>query len=488
MTADNIAKLIYLLSAVLFILGLKRMTRVKTARSGNMMSAVAMLLAVVGALIEYQVVHFQWMLVGLLVGGLVGLIAAMRVPMTSMPEMVAIFNGFGGAASAVVAASVLWLKVVETGATGSVGQVLDAAAAASKTDSSGSAESITLCLSILIGGVTLSGSLVAYGKLAGRIKGAPILLPARHVINALLVIAAVGLSVYMTFMTATAGDNATACLALSGVSLLLGVLLVIPIGGADMPVVISLLNSYSGVAASATGFVISNNVLIISGAMVGAAGLILTKIMCVAMNRSLANVIFGGFGSDDSGGGGGGGEYENVTSCGVEEAAMILETATSCIVVPGYGLAVAQAQHAVRELADLLEANDCNVRYAIHPVAGRMPGHMNVLLAEADVPYEQLVEMEVINSEFGETDVALVLGANDVVNPAALDDKSSPIYGMPILEVHNARTVFVVKRGLGSGFAGVKNVLFERDNTMMVFGDAKKVLQGMTSELKETLG
>jgi NAD(P) transhydrogenase subunit beta len=270
-------------------------------------------------------------------------------------------------------------------------------------------------------------------------------------------------------------------------ALVLGVFLVIGIGGADMPVVIALLNSYSGLAAAATGFVLSNTVLIISGSLVGASGIILTKIMCVAMNRSLANVIFGGFGADDSAAAGGGGEYVNVTSCGTEEAAMIMENATSCIVVPGYGLAVAQAQHAVRELCDLLEKNGCLVRYAIHPVAGRMPGHMKVLLAEADVPYEQLVEMDAINSEFAETDVALVIGANDVVNPAALTDEKSPIYGMPILEVHNAQTVFVIKRGLGSGFAGVKNELFERDNTMMVFGDAKAVLQGMAAQLKESL-
>jgi NAD(P) transhydrogenase subunit beta len=488
MTGAAVAKLIYLVSAVLFILGLKRLTRVRTARAGNFMSGVAMLLAVVGALVEYQIASYQWILVGVAIGGIIGLVAAVRVPMTSMPEMVAIFNGFGGAASAVVAASVLWLKVIEPGQAGSVATVLDAAAAAAGTDSSGSAEAITLALSILIGGVTLSGSLVAYLKLAGRVSGAPILLPGRHLLNAALFVGALGVGVYMSFMTGTPADNTTMAIALSVASVLLGIMLVIPIGGADMPVVISLLNSYSGVAASATGFVISNNVLIISGAMVGAAGLILTQIMCVAMNRSLANVVFGGFGSDDSAGGGGGGEYENVTSCGVEEAAMILENATSVIVVPGYGLAVAQAQHAVRELADLLEKNGATVRYAIHPVAGRMPGHMNVLLAEADIPYEQLVEMDNINPEFSNTDVALVLGANDVVNPAALDDESSPIYGMPILEVHHAQTVFVVKRGLGSGFAGVKNVLFERDNTMMVFGDAKKVLQGMASELKETLG
>ena len=477
MSTDALAKLIYLLSAVLFILGLKRMTRVKSSRGGNLLSAVAMLLAVVGALIEYRVVHYQWIGVGVVVGTLIGGLAAVRVPMTSMPEMVAIFNGFGGAASAVVATSILWRQVVEPAKLGSVAMTAEGGAPAA----------VTLFLSILIGGVTLSGSVVAYLKLAGRVKGAPILLPGRHVINALLLLGSLALGVYMSFFTATPADNATIALALGGASLLFGVLLVIPIGGADMPVVISLLNSYSGVAASATGFVIDNNVLIISGAMVGAAGLILTKIMCVAMNRSLANVVFGGFGAEE-GTTGSGGEYTNVTSCGAEEAAMILESATSMIVVPGYGLAVAQAQHAVRELADVLEKNGCEVRYAIHPVAGRMPGHMNVLLAEADIPYEQLVEMDQINPEFSNTDVAMVLGANDVVNPAALNDDKSPIYGMPILEVHHARTVFVVKRSLGAGFAGVKNELFDLDNTTMVFGDAKKVLQAITSELKESLG
>lgn len=479
MSNQDIAKLIYLVSAVLFILGMKRLTRVRTARSGNAMSAAAMLLAVIGALLEYEIVGTPFLCIGLAIGGVIGAAAAYMVPMTSMPELVAVFNGFGGAASAFVAASYLWQKVVDAKVDGTVAGILGAG-----STSQGGAAAVTLFLSIAIGGLTLSGSIVAYLKLAGKIPGRPILLPGRHLLNALLLLGTVGGGIYLAFFTQTFQDASQVALALSATSLLLGIFLVIPIGGADMPVVISLLNSYSGVAAAATGFVISNNVLIISGAMVGAAGLILTKIMCVAMNRSLSNVIFGGFGAEDSAGGGGGGEYENVTSCGVEEAAMILEDVQSVIVVPGYGLAVAQAQHAVRELADMLQERGATVRYAIHPVAGRMPGHMNVLLAEADIPYELLVEMDAINSEFGETDVALVLGANDVVNPAALDDKTSPIYGMPILEVQNARTVFVVKRGLGSGFAGVKNVLFERDNTMMVFGDAKKVLQGMVAELK----
>jgi len=475
MTAQDVAQLIYLLSAVLFVVGLKRLTKVRTAQAGNMIAGVAMLLAVVGALLEYQIFSYQWIAIGIIAGTVIGAFAAQRVPMTEMPEMVAIFNGVGGAASGCVALSVLWGEIIEKSVTGTMAAAMGGDAA------------VTLFLSIIIGMVTLTGSVVAYLKLSGKISGSPILLPGRHLINALLLVGSLAAGGYMAFASSGTDQTVTLALGLSGAAALLGVLLVIPIGGADMPVVISLLNSYSGVAASATGFVIGNKVLIISGAMVGAAGLILTQIMCVAMNRSLANVIFGGFGEEGGGGGGKGGEYENVTSCGPEEAAMILENASSVIVVPGYGLAVAQAQHAVRELGDLLEKNGAEVRYAIHPVAGRMPGHMNVLLAEADIPYEQLVEMDDINPEFAQTDVVIVIGANDVVNPASLTDKESPIYGMPILEVHHAQTVFVIKRGLGSGFAGVKNVLFERDNTMMVFGDAKKVIQGLASELKETV-
>jgi NAD(P) transhydrogenase subunit beta len=471
-TIKTLVELAYLLSAVLFMTGLKRLGKVRTAQAGNNLAAWAMLIAVVATLVEIGVVDYRWMILGAVVGGAIGAVAAVRVPMTKMPEMVAIFNGFGGGASTLVALAVLWENVIEKNAPGTMSWTL------------GGAQSLTLVLSIIIGGVTLTGSIIAYLKLAEKISGKPILLPARHVINALLVLGALGVGVYSAYAADNPAAIQTTALAVTGMSLLLGVLLVIPIGGADMPVVISLLNSYSGVAASATGFILSNNVLIISGAMVGAAGLILTKIMCVAMNRSLANVVFGGFGAEEEGGGGGGGEYVNVTSAGVEEAAMILEDAQSVIFVPGYGLAVAQAQHAVRELADLLEHRGCSVKYAIHPVAGRMPGHMNVLLAEADVPYEQLIEMDEINPEFKDTDVAIVLGANDVVNPAAQNEKGSPIYGMPILEVFNARTVFVVKRSLGAGFAGIKNTLFEADNTNMVFGDAKKVLQGLISELK----
>jgi NAD(P) transhydrogenase subunit beta len=464
----TIVPLIYLVSATLFMFGLKRLAKVRTARSGNRLAAVAMLLAVAGTLLEMGVVDYTWILVGTIVGGLIGVIVAVRVEMTSMPEMVALFNGFGGAASALVALSVFWRQVVEN-----------------QNTELAPMSAIAGGLSILIGAITLTGSLMAFLKLQGKPnKGAPVLLPARHLINAVLLLGAFGAVGYFGFYAPDVATVTNGILAVTGASLLLGILLVLPIGGADMPVVVSLLNSYSGIAAAAAGFVIGNPLLIIAGAMVGAAGLILTRIMCVAMNRSLLNVLVGGFGQDSSGPEGSQ-DYEGVTSSGAEEAAMMLETAESVIIVPGYGLAVAQAQHAVREVADLLEKRHTKVSYAIHPVAGRMPGHMNVLLAEADVPYEQLFELERINGEFKRTDVVFVVGANDVVNPAANDDPASPIYGMPILNVAEARTVFVIKRSLSPGYAGVKNTLFERDNTMMIFGDAKDVLQKLATEIDE---
>jgi len=469
---STVVPVIYLLSTVLFIFGIKQLAKVKTARRGNAIAAVGMLLAIIGALLELGVVDYRWIAGGMVIGTVIGLLFAIRVQMTSMPEMVALFNGFGGIASALVATSVYWDLVVQRGPAGTVYQAL------------GTDEAITVMLSILIGGITFTGSLVALFKLQGKLKkGQPILLPARHYITFGLLFASFafgGIAV-----AAGASDSVVWVLALAGASLILGVLLTIPIGGADMPVVVSLLNSYSGLAASMAGFVIGNPLLIIAGAMVGAAGLILTQIMCVAMNRSLLNVLVGGFGVADGASGGGSDEYTTVTSCGPEEAAMILENAESVIIVPGYGLAVAQAQHAVRELADMLKARGTKVTYGIHPVAGRMPGHMNVLLAEADVPYEELLEMDVINSEFKNTDVVIVLGANDVVNPAAMKDPSSPIAGMPILNAHEARSVFVVKRSLSPGYAGIKNELFEYDNTMMIFGDAKKVLQGLIGEVKD---
>ncbi len=467
----------YLISALFFIFGLKRGTKVRTARKGNGLAGLAMLIAIVTTLFEMGTFDWRYILVGLVIGTAIGTFAAFKVEMTGMPEMVALFNGVGGAASTLVALSYLWSHAIDLKS--AVTQPLY-----SVFGEDGSSVSVTLMLSILIGTVTLSGSVVAYLKLSEKIKGAPILLPARHVLNALLLVAGIGFGIHLGFFAASPEWMMIDAFAVTGAALLLGIFLVIPIGGADMPVVISLLNSYSGLAACATGFVIGNPLLIIAGAMVGAAGLILTKIMCEAMNRSLANVIFGGFGAEGSGATGGGGEYVNVTSCGTEEASMILEDAESVVFVPGYGMAVAQAQHAVRELALLLEERGVSVKYAVHPVAGRMPGHMNVLLAEADVDYELLIEMDEINPEFKDTDVAIVIGANDVVNPAALDDKTSPIYGMPILNVHEAQTVFVIKRGLGAGFAGIKNTLFEADNTMMVYGDAKKVLSGMVNEYK----
>jgi NAD(P) transhydrogenase subunit beta len=421
------------------------------------------------------VVNYTFILIGLVVGGLIGAVAAVKVEMTSMPEMVALFNGSGGGASALVAASVLWSTVIEPAGGKTPVEVLEAA------------PGVTTVLSMLIGALTLSGSVVAYAKLAGKISGNPILLPGRHVINLLLLLGSLGLGVWAMFSVTDAGTLAVVAIVVLVLSLLLGIMLVIPIGGADMPVVISLLNSYSGVAAAATGFVLQNNVLIISGALVGASGLILTQIMCVAMNRTLSNVLFGGFGmeADSSTASGAAAEYGVVRSFSAEEAALVLENAESVMFVPGYGLAVAQAQHAVRELANQLEKRGAKVAYAIHPVAGRMPGHMNVLLAEADVPYEQLLEMDNANPEFQSTDVAIVVGANDVVNPAAENTPGSPIYGMPVLEVWKAATVIMIKRSLSPGFAGIKNELFEYDNTMMLFADAKKAVQGIVTELKE---
>ena len=471
---STLVPVLYLLSAVLFILGLKGLTRVRSAQRGNATSALAMLIAVVASLVEMGHFDLQWILLGLVVGGAIGAIAAIKVEMTGMPELVALFNGSGGAASALVAASFVWFNVVEKDSGSTTAAAVGAASAA------------TAALSMFIGALTLSGSVVAYMKLARKISGSPILLPGRHVVNLLLLVGSIGFGLYTAFTVSDAASIALFTLIVLVLSMVLGIMLVIPIGGADMPVVISLLNSYSGLAAAATGFVLQNNVLVISGALVGASGLILTQIMCVAMNRTLANVLFGGFGTADStGGGGGDDEYGSVRSGGAEEAALVLENAESVVIVPGYGLAVAQAQHTVKEMANELEKRGTKVTYGIHPVAGRMPGHMNVLLAEADVPYEQLLEMDVINPEFSNTDVVIIVGANDVVNPAADKNPGSPIYGMPVLEVWHAASVIMIKRSLSPGFAGIKNELFEYDNTMMLFEDGKKAVQGIVTELKE---
>jgi NAD(P) transhydrogenase subunit beta len=457
-------ELSYLVAASLFILGLKQLGSPATARQGNFIAAVGMLLAVVATLLDRQVLNYQMILVGLVVGSVLGAIAAYKVQMTEMPQMVGLLNGLGGAASALVAIGEFW-RLLSSGENVSLYSV------------------ITIILGVLIGGVTLTGSFMAFAKLQGLLPGAPLTFPLQQPINFLLVIAFFVGSGYLIVTP----DNLPIFLGLVGISLLLGVLFVLPIGGGDMPVVISLLNSYSGLAASAAGFVVMNNMLIIAGALVGASGIILTQIMCKAMNRSLTSVLFSAFGSGGSSSvaGSGGDTDKSVKSIDTEEGAMMLGYARNVVIIPGYGMAVAQAQHTVRELADQLERLGVDVKYAIHPVAGRMPGHMNVLLAEANVPYPQLYDMDDINSQFEETDVALVIGANDVVNPAARSDTSSPIYGMPILEVDKAKHAIVIKRGMSAGFAGVDNDLFYKDKTMMLFGSAKEVVAQLVSEVKQ---
>jgi len=469
-TSEQAVQWVYMLAAVLFILGLKRLSGVRTARTGNQLAALGMGLATAAtAYLLFGAVSLWIVLAGVIVGLVVGGALASRVPMTAMPELVAFFNGMGGAASMFVALA----EVVKY-----VGDHPDETALADQ----GSDFALAIALSVLIGGVTLSGSLIAYGKLAGRVRAMRFGPIGSKPVNLALGAAAIAALVYGGFQV-SGGAITGLHVGLVVLALALGVGLVVPIGGADMPVVISLLNSYSGLAASATGFVLQNNLLIIAGSLVGASGLILTRIMCKAMNRSLLNVLAGGFGDDagskdDS-------EYQNVKSTSSEEVAMLLDAATNVIVVPGYGLAVAQAQHKVREMADLLAKNGCTVSYAIHPVAGRMPGHMNVLLAEADVPYEQLFDLDQINGEFKNADLVLIIGANDVCNPAAIDDPGSPIAGMPVLNVWEGRTVVNIKRSLSPGYAGIKNPLFERDNSLMLFSDAKKALEEIVTELGE---
>ncbi len=474
-------ELAYMAAALLFVLGLKRLSGVKTARRGSTMAAGAMLLATVATLaLLWGTVSWIVIVAGIVVGSAIGAVLAVRVPMTAMPELVAFFNGMGGAASMFVALSetVRFQHAEETDGHGLADVVtLDAGGLIG-----GAPYAIAIMLSILIGAVTLSGSLIAYAKLAGKIRGNRIGPLGVNVLNVAIALGCLVL-LYLAAFSATSGGWILAlAFLLTAVALLLGVGLVVGIGGADMPVVISLLNSYSGLAAAATGFVVANNLLIIAGSLVGASGLILTRIMCKAMNRSLTNVLFGGFGEQAAAAGDDG--YVNVKSTSAEEVAPLLDAAQSVIVVPGYGMAVAQAQHKVREMADLLERRGTDVRYAIHPVAGRMPGHMNVLLAEADVSYDKLFDLEQINSEFKNTDVVIVLGANDVCNPAASDPKS-PIAGMPVLDVWDAQTVVVIKRSLSAGYAGIKNDLFERNNTLMLFADGKKAMEDIVAELRE---
>ena len=457
-----------MVAVLLLALGIKGLSKVRSARSANQLAAVAMGLAVLGLLINYlgtsgiSAAAWIWILIGTAVGGVLGAITAQRVPMTSMPETVALFNGCGGMSSLLVA--------------------LAAAFFPTQLDAFGLVAVVSIAISVFVGAITFTGSIVAMAKLQGWLSTpAWMQSKARHGVNIALAVA----SLVAAIKLIADGSGTQALTLLVVASGLLGIGVTLPIGGADMPVVISLLNSYSGVAAAAAGFVVGSQLLIVAGAMVGAAGLILTQVMCNGMNRSLVSVLFGGALGASASSGGGGGEYTNITSCSVEECALTLEAAERVVIVPGYGLAVAQAQHTLREVTRSLEAAGIQVDYAIHPVAGRMPGHMNVLLAEADVPYEQLKEMDQINPEFPATDVVLVLGANDVVNPQAKNDPNSPLYGMPVLDVQQARTVFVVKRGMSAGYSGIKNDLFELGNTSMVFGDAKKVLGDLLGELKE---
>jgi NAD(P) transhydrogenase subunit beta len=460
---NQVVQFAYLFAAVLLIVGMRNLASPKTAPRGNLIAASGMAVAIVATLLMQGVVDYLTILAGVVVGSAIGVVLATRIQMTAMPQMVALLNGFGGGASALVASAEL-LSYFRAGEepTGIV--------------------PLAIVLGVLIGGITFTGSLVAFGKLQELVTGAAVVYPGQQIVNGLLALVTIGLCAMVVADPLALGPY----YGLTALALLLGVLFVIPIGGADMPVVISLLNSYSGLAACATGFVLGNAGLVISGSLVGASGIILTKIMCDAMNRSLTNVLFGAFGAaTEATASGGGGEQKTAKGYTPEDAAVIFSNARSCIIVPGYGMAVAQAQHAVRELSDQLGEHGISVKFAIHPVAGRMPGHMNVLLAEADVPYEQLLEMDEINPEFPETDVALVIGANDVVNPDARTEKSSPIYGMPILNVDRAQHVFVIKRSMNPGFAGVQNPLFFNDNTMMIFGDAKGTVLKLIEAIRD---
>ena len=456
---ENLINISYLISAILFIVGLKMLSSPKSARTGNFYSAFGMLIAICATLLDKEIISFQFIVLGLIIGSAFGAFLAVTVKMTQMPQMVGLLNGYGGLASALVGISEYIKNFGDTTLYGIS----------------------TTTITLIIGAVTFSGSVIAYGKLEGVISGQPITYPLQKTINFLLFLTVISCSVLLLLNP----NSYNWFITIAAVTFILGILLVIPIGGADMPVVVSLLNSYSGMAGCAAGFVLSNYCLIITGSLVGASGIILTKIMCKAMNRSLANVMFGAFGKVKSGAGGTTKtKAQTVQGYTPEDATIVLESASLVIIVPGYGLAVAQAQHNVRELADTLEKRGIEVKYAIHPVAGRMPGHMNVLLAEANVPYEKLYEMDTINPEFERADVALVIGANDVTNPAAKNNPASPIYGMPILEVEKAKTIIFLKRSMATGFAGIENELFLMSKTMMLFGDAKDTVVKLVNLLK----
>lgn len=459
---------VYLVAVVLFIFGLKFLGSPRTARKGNTLSALGMFLGVGITLFDQGILRYDLILVGTVVGALIGIILAKKVAMTGMPQLVALFNGFGGLGSFLVAFSEFYTR----------GPAL----------SSNVFDFTTILLSTIIGMITFSGSLIAAGKLQEVISGKPVLFFGQKTLSAIMAVGTIALG-YLMFQSIVNSDQGMALnyfYAFAAIAFILGIALTIPIGGADMPVIVSLLNSYSGIAVAMTGFVLKNHALIVVGSLVGASGIILTMIMTKAMNRSLLNVLFAGFGADaPAAGPAGAGPQGTVKSTSAEEAGMIMDMAESVIIVPGYGMAVSQAQHVVKKLADLLQKNGTRVSFAIHPVAGRMPGHMNVLLAEAGVEYDLLYDMDEINDDFANTDVVIVIGANDVVNPAAKTNPQSPIYGMPVLNVEHSKTVFVLKRSMNPGFAGIDNELFYKDNTLMVFGDAKKSVEGFIESINE---
>ncbi|WNV12073.1 NAD(P)(+) transhydrogenase (Re/Si-specific) subunit beta [Tardiphaga sp. 709] len=464
----NLAALLYLVAGILFILSLRGLSSPASSRQGNFLGMAGMVIAVGTTLAAHPPADaLGWVLVilGIAIGGGIGAVIAKRVPMTSMPELVAAFHSLVGMAAVLVAAGAFYAPE----AFGILDPVTKKIVGASLVEMS---------LGVAIGALTFTGSVIAFAKLSGRMSGAPIILPARHIINI-----ALGLALVFFIFGLVRSGSAVDFWLITVIALVLGALLIIPIGGADMPVVISMLNSYSGWAAAGIGFTLGNSALIITGALVGSSGAILSYIMCHAMNRSFISVILGGFGGETAAAGGGSGEQKPAKLGSADDAAFIMKNAQKVIIVPGYGMAVAQAQHALREMADTLKKEGVEVKYAIHPVAGRMPGHMNVLLAEANVPYDEVFELEDINSEFAQADIAFVIGANDVTNPAAEDDKTSPIYGMPVLQVWKAGTVMFIKRSLASGYAGIDNPLFYRDNTMMLLGDAKKVTENIVKAM-----